>query len=177
MTTLYTQLQDDIRKVVIETLTEFPNPIVIFANEGGTEPATSYCTISILSLEQVGRSQEASQSVTDDDVSITSQAPFEITALISFVGSNAGNMAYSSHGRISNSLLAREAAQSSSIALMRKSSTRRVPYYRETKWVDVFSYNATFFFIGGITDVIPLIKQVVIENVDTSELINIPETI
>lgn len=174
---LYADLKTSCQKIIKDSLRLYPSIQVIHANQGQAEPTGDYCTVSILSIEQVGRATYDNDVSDEDSLIVNSIAPYELNLLVSFIGNTSGDKAYSSHGRVSNSILTKELSQSLNLSVKEKSSVRRIPYLRNTIWADVFSYTVTFNFIAGISDTIPYIKQVIIENKDSGEIITIPETI
>ena len=50
MAGVYTDVRAAIRRSALVALSEFVNPIVIFSNSNGTEPAESYAVINILNI-------------------------------------------------------------------------------------------------------------------------------
>lgn len=174
---LYQDLKDSCQKIIKSSLSQYPTIKVIHANQAQSEPTGDYATVSILSIEQVGRATYDNNKSNADSLLVNSIAPYELTLLVSFIGNTSGDKAFSSHGRVSNSIITKELSQSFNLSVKDKSSVRRVPYLRNTIWVDVFSYTVVFNFIAGTTDSIPYIKQVIIENSDSGEIITIPETI
>jgi len=175
--TLYEDLKEAVQEIVESSLSQYPTIKVIHANQGKAEPTGDYCTVSILAIEQVGRATYDNDVVVGDNIVVNSIAPYELTLLVNFIGNTSGDKAYSSHGRISNSIVTKELSQSLNLSVKNKSSVRRIPYLRNTIWVDVFNYTVTFNFFAGITDSIPYIKQVIMQNADSGEIITIPETI
>lgn len=171
---MYTILEDNVRDIIINSLSEYPATSVIHSNSSGTEPTTSYCTVSKLRVSQKSKAQNSSM---DEDFNSETAVNYEVQATISFIGSNSGNLAFSSHVRLNNTISNREFSQAKKLAVTSKSNVVSVPYLRGTKWVDVFSYDVSFNFIWGVLEEIQPILQVVIENADYSETITIPPQI
>jgi hypothetical protein len=96
---------------------------------------------------------------------------------VSFIGDKAPTLAFSSHVRLGNTTANKEFSQNKNLSVLEKSNVISVPYPRGTKYVDVYSYNVSFYFIWGVTEEVQPILQVIIENSDYSETITIPETI
>lgn len=171
---MYTLLEEDILEIVEQSLSEYPTTPVIYANENGTEPQQSYCAIGKLFTRQL---QTAENSFLDEDSVSQMSVGYEVSCTISFIGEQGGNLAFSSHARMGNTTLNREFSQARNLSLRNKSNVVPIPYFRATKYVDVFSYDVSFHFIWGVTEEIQPILQVIIENSDYSETITIPETI
>lgn len=171
---MYAILKDDIREIVIQSLSEYSTTPVIYSNGNGTEPTTSYCTIGKLTVDQEGISEN---SFLDEDLISQTSVGYSVTCTLSFIGEAAGNLAFSSHVRMGNTITNREYSQHRNLAITNKSNVQTVPYFRGTKYVDVFSYDVSFYFIWGVFEEIQPILQVVIENSDYSETITIPPQI
>ena len=172
--TLYADIKTQIAETIEDSLSEFQNPIVLFANRSASEPPISYCTISRMSLRQTARPQYNGL-----DVGLNTQViiPYEISCSVNFIGSIAGDMAFSSHARLGSFRPNRELSQSYNLSVKNKSLVSPTPYKRDTKWVDVFSYDVTFTMLWGITYEEQPVNQVIIENSDYSEIITIPPEI
>lgn len=171
---MYNILKVSVADVIDHTLSEYPTTPVIYANESGEEPTESYCTIGKLIVNQRDTPEN---SLLDENLISQMSVGYEVSCSVNFIGKNAGTLAFSSHVRMGNTTLNREFSQSRNLSVLHKSTVQVVPYFRSTQYVDVYSYDISFYFIWGVTEEIQPILQVIIENSDYSETITIPETI
>jgi hypothetical protein len=172
---LYDDISRDIRVIIINSLSEYPTTPVNYSHDNGPEPSSTYASLYILSLEQVGRTQSTSRLSTDLDLEF--QSPYNCTAQISFVGNDSTSIAYSSHMRLANAVLNREFSQFRNLSITSKTNIRRIPQKRDTQWVEICSFDITFFFISSFKQTIGAINQVVYEDPITEVEIAIPSTI
>lgn len=174
---VYSDVRASIRKAALAALSEFVNPIVIFSNSNGTEPAESYVVINILNITQSGHHITSTLANEDDELSI--QAQYEIFVQFSFIGSLSGDMAQSSTQRINNNPVALEELKKNKLGLMRKSQIRRAPQKRDTKWVEYHNMDVTFNYTVNTNQLVDVVEGVVLAD-ETSEIpviIKIPESI
>lgn len=171
---MYAILETSVSEVIEQSLSEYPLTPVIFANESGEEPLGSYCTIGKLTVNQRDTPEN---SLLDENLLSQMSVGYEVSCSVNFIGKEAGKLAFSSHVRMGNTTLNREFSQARNLSVLHKSTVQVVPYFRATKYVDVYSYDISFYFIWGVTEEVQPILQVVIENSDYSETITIPETI
>src|SRR3990172_12954859 len=159
--TLYTCVQNSVRNVTLVALSEYPTSPAIFANENGSEPAESYVSISVLSINQVGGHSTSTQTNTDEELSI--RIPYEAFIQFSFVGSNSGDMAHSFNQRIKNNPLVLEECSRNKLGVMRKSQVRRAPQKRDTQWIDNHNIDVTFSYFVNTQQLVDVVEAVVIE--------------
>ena len=177
MAGIYTDVRAAIRRSALAALTEFTNPIVIFSNSNGTEPAESYVVVNILNIEQQGHHSKSTLLNADDE--LVFQVAYEIMCQFSFIGSLSGDMAQSFTQNINNNPLALEELKKQKLGLMRKSQIRRAPQKRDTKWVEYHNMDVTFNYVVITNQLVDVVEGVVIEeNLDeTPTLIKLPESI
>ncbi len=177
MAGIYTDVRAAIRKGALAALTEFTNPIVIFSNSNGSEPAESYVVVNILNIEQQGHHSKSTLLNADDE--LVFQVAYEILVQLSFIGSLSGDMAQSFTQNINNNPLALEELKKQKLGLMRKSQIRRAPQKRDTKWVEYHNMDVTFNYVVITNQLVDVVEGVVIEeNLDeTPTLIKLPESI
>lgn len=171
---MYSVLKDSVFDVIEQSLLEYPDTPVIHSNSNGREPTSSYCTIGKLTVNQKGK---ADNFITGVGLLSQMSVGYEVSCTVSFIGEHAGQIAFSSHSRLGNTIANRELAQRRSLSISNKSSVKSIPYRRDTQYVDVLSYDISFYFIWGVNEEVQQILQVVIENLDTSETITIPPQI
>lgn len=170
---LYSQVESAIRNVVITTLGEFSNPVVIYSHGNGSEPAESYAVISILGITQIGQHVTSSKLDLQNRQSV--QVCYEVLTQISFIGSESGDMSHSFNQRINNNYLVFEDLKRNKLGVMRKSNVRRAPQKRDTKWVVYHNMDVTFSYIAVTQDVVDLIEAVVVEDVTAETIFRVPE--
>lgn len=174
---VYKGVRDAVRNVTLTALSDFVNPVVVFANQDGLEPAESYVTINLLSITQQGHHSTSTLTSVDEKLSI--QACYEALIQFTFVGSMSGDMIHSFTQRINNNPLSLQALRANNLGLMRKSSIRNSPQRRDTRWVDYHNMDVTFNYIVNTDQVIDVVEGVVIAD-ETSEIpviIKLPQSI
>lgn len=170
---LFSDVKDAVRNVTLTALSEFTNPIVIHSYGGGLEPAESYVTINILSIEQQGHHSTSSRL--DTSFKQSTQVAYEALVQVTFIGSKAGDMVQSFTQRINNNYKVFEALTRNKLGVMRKSQVRNTPQKRDTKWVDYYNMDVTFSYIGLTQDVVDIIEAAVVEDVTTDTIFRVPE--
>lgn len=177
MAGIYTDVRAAIRKAALAALTEFTNPIVIFSNSNGSEPAESYVVVNILNIEQQGHHSKSTLLNADDE--LVFQVAYEILVQLSFIGSLSGDMSQSFTQNINNNPLALEELKKNKLGIMRKSQIRRAPQKRDTKWVEYHNMDVTFNYVVITNQLVDVVEGVVIEENldDTPVLIKFPESI
>ena len=177
MAGIYTDVRAAIRRSALAALSEFVNPIVIFSNSNGTEPAESYVVVNILNIEQQGHHSTSTLANTNE--TLTFQVAYEVMVQFSFVGSLSGDMSQSFTQNINNNPLTRLELQRNKLGLMRKSQIRRAPQKRDTKWIEYHNLDVTFNYIVITDQLVDVVEGVVIAD-EASEIpviIKIPESI
>lgn len=172
---LYDTILATSKATVVNSLSEYPNTQVIYQHESGAEPKGSYASVYLLNLEQTGRTSTSSRLNTD--FVYYYETPYEATVQYNFYGKDAPSIAYSSHMRMANSVLNRETSQASNMSIVRKSPVRRIPQKRDTKYVEMCTYDVTYSFISGFTQTLQPIEQVIIEDTIQDVVISIPADI
>lgn len=173
MGTLYTQLEDGIRRVAITALVEYPTVPIIFNNLSGSEPAESYVVVNLLDITQQGH--HVTSSKLDNQNRQAVQVAYEVEVQFSFTGSQSGNMSHSFNQRINNNYLVFEDLKRNKLGVMRKSNVRRAPRLREERWVVYHNMDVTFSYIAVTQDVVDLIEAVVVEDVTAETIFRVPE--
>lgn len=177
MTAIYSTLKTALRSTTLVALNEYPAVTAIFSHQNGNEPAGSYVTISILSIEQQGHHATSTLTNTAEELTIT--VAYEVTVQFSFVGSVSGDMAYSFNQRINNNPLVFQELSKNKLGVLRKSQVRRAPQKRDTQWVEYHNMDVTFSYFINNQQLIDIVEGVVLED-STSEppvIIKIPESI
>lgn len=118
---------------------------IVFSNDNGLEPKNTYCVIQVLNRERFGR-QDSSTFLTRDTSEMFWTDHYTILVQLSFLGKNASNLAWAIDEVIPSSTKYREEFQRNTLGFMNKSSLRRAPQPRETRWVDGYNLDLTFSF-------------------------------
>ena len=135
---------------------------VVFSNEGGVEPAETFCVINILRSQAIGRAFES--TAIDPLVGLVYTQQYEITVRFSFFGSTSGEVSYDFFENINKNRLVRNKFQEHGISPVRKTDVRRVPQLRTTTWVDSFNLDVTFGFNYKSTQLVDWAEQVRIKD-------------
>lgn len=177
MTAIYSTLKTALRNTALVALNEYPTVTAIFSHQNGLEPAGSYVTISILSVEQQGH--HSTSSLTNTVEELTVSVAYEVMVQFSFVGSASGDMAYSFNQRINNNPLVFQELAKNKLGVLRKSTVRRAPQKRDTQWVEYHNMDVTFSYFISNQQIIDVVEGVVLqENLSETPLtIKIPESI
>lgn len=170
---IYSEVRQAIRKGALAALSEYPNTIVKFSNDNGTEPSESYVVVNILNIEQQGHHSTSSQTTTDFKLDV--RVFYEVMVQFSFVGSLSGDMSQSFNQRINNPSF-REALTKNHLGYMRKSQVRRAPQKRDTKWVEYHNLDVTFNYIVNTSEVIDWVESVIVDSEQTG-VFTVPEGI
>lgn len=177
---IYSEVRSALRKGTARVLSEyFPTTDlqdqgIIFSHISGSEPVIPYVVIQIISTNQIGKTSYS--TLTDEDENLTIITQYEITAQFSFCGSKAGDMAYDFNSAINNNVVMWEAFQKNSLAPLRKSTLRRLPIRRDTKWIEYQNLDVTFSYAVKTTQKVDVVERISVLGLGTTpeERIYIP---
>ena len=170
---LFSDVKDAVYNVTLAALSEFTNPVVIHSYGNGLEPAESFVTINVLSIEQQGHHSTSSRL--DTSFKQSTQVAYEAMVQVTFVGSKAGDMAQSFTQRINNNYKVLESLTRNKLGVMRKSQVRNTPQKRDTKWVDYHNIDVTFSYIGLTQDTVDVVEATVVQNLSADTIFRVPE--
>lgn len=170
---LFSDVKDAVYNVTLAALSEFTNPVVIHSYGNGLEPAESFVTINVLSIEQQGHHSTSSRL--DTSFKQSTQVAYEALVQVTFIGSKAGDMAQSFTQRINNNYKVFEALTRNKLGVMRKTSLRNSPRKRDTKYVDYYNIDVTFSYIGLTQDVVDIVEAAVVQDVTANTIFRVPE--
>lgn len=181
---IYSQVRQALRLGTLVVLNDyFPstdakNKGIIYSHTSGTEPTTPYVVIQIVKVDQQGRTSY-STFAGEVDEKLTIVNHYKITAQFSFVGTLAGDMAYDFYNAVNNNVVMWEAFQKYNLAPVEKSTLRRVPALRETKWIEYENLDVVFTYAVKTTQSVDIIEHIRLtyaddENPDTEETLYIP---
>lgn len=169
---IYSDVRKAIRKGSLIALSDFPTAPVIFSHESGSEPAESYVVINILNIEQQGHHSTSSQLRSNFETNV--RVVYEVQVQFSFIGSLSGDMSQAFVQRLNNNPLSLQAWTKNNLGFMRKSSIRRAPQKRDTKWVEYQNLDATFNYIVNTTEVSDWVESVIVDSEQTG-VFTVPE--
>jgi hypothetical protein len=169
---VYTDVRTGLRNIAVAALSEFTSPQVIFSNSSGTEPSGSYVVVNILAIEQIGHRSNSSKL--DSLGRLSTMVSYEVQAQYSFIGSASGDMAQSFTQRINNNQTSLNAQTANNLRVMRKSSLRRAPQLRDTKWVEYHNIDVTFSYNVVTQEAVDEIDVVIIQNQATNYTFTVP---
>lgn len=161
---LFTKIEDSAIAAGVAALSDsFPDSLVILAHQNGTEPSSSYAVVNIINIPQQGRSNTS--TLADKNEQLHLQSVYGVLVQYSFLGSEAGNMAHHFSNRISNNPVVQEELQKVNLSYMRKSTIRRIPEKRETRWVEKFNIDITFSYRINTNQQIEIVESAILEDV------------
>jgi hypothetical protein len=170
---IYSDVEDALRLGTLKILEEeFPDTLVIFSHMNGAEPADPYVSIQLVTTEQIGRTQYSTFADEQENLHILVQ--YEVVAQFSFIGSTAGDMAFTFNQAVSNNVVMWEAFQKNNLAPLRKSVVRRVPVKRETNWVEYHNIDVTFSYAVKTVQPVDVVERVSFVDINTGETFVIP---
>lgn len=153
----------------LEALTQagYLSSPVIFSHQNAPEPSAPYCVINPLLINQIGRTEISTFTDdgywiedTDGDISYSGnnlyqaeqfrnlyyKTTYEVQVQFTFAGSNAEDLAFYFHNAVCNNRTISSIYRKNGLSPMRKSSLRRSPQRRDTKWVDYWNVDVTFLY-------------------------------
>lgn len=176
---IYSQVRQALRKTAFVALDEYYDNLttapIIFSHNNGSEPAESYVVINIVDLSPIGR--QTTSSLTDSEEQLTIISNYEVRAQFTFAGSLSGDMAHSFEQRIGSNPLVHQEARRNKLGFMRKSSIRRAPQKRETKWIEFQNLDVTFSYAVVTQQAIDVIEAVILQDAISGDIFTVPEGI
>lgn len=160
--TIYSELETAIRNVALVANATYPNMQLNFSHSNGTEPVGSYASINILDVQQIGHRSSSTLTTSSKDLEIF--VAYEVMVQFSFFGSLAGEAAHSFTQRINNNPLVFEELSKQKLGVLRKTTLRRNPQKRDTKWVEAFNMDVTFSYIVKTKQLVEYVGAVVVQD-------------
>ena len=118
---------------------------VVFSDENGLEPQSTYCIVNILDRQRYGRTSE-STFLTADESEMWRTEFFKICLRLSFLGESADSIAWDFDDSVPASRSFLEEFQKRNLGYIQKSKLRRVPQPRETKWMPMWNVDIDLSF-------------------------------
>ncbi len=177
---VYSDVRKSIRDLCVQALLEFfptkaaQDKGIIFSHTSGSEPSTSYVAINIMSLEQKGHAVQ-SRRHNVDDITMSYQTVYEASVQFTFVGSNAGDMVQEFSQQINNNPILIDLYKRYNIGVMRKSTIRRTPQQRDTKYIEYISQDVVFSYRVVSKQSVDYIESVVLEDQRADKIFAVPE--
>lgn len=170
---IYSDVQSGLYNVVTKSLSyEYPTLPIIFAYQNGTEPSSTYATLNLLQLRQVGRGTISTLANTDETIDFG--VVYEGDVQVSFYGSESGDAINSFIHNINNNPLVLEEIKVNNLGFMRKSQIRNNPQKRSTGWVDSFNMTITINYIVSTNEAVDVVEHVIFEIQDDGQQIVVP---
>lgn len=174
---IYSQVEDALRNTAFSTLTEFytdkETAPIVFSHSNAPEPFQSYVVINIVDLASVGR--QSTSTLVDDEENLLITNNYEVRAQFTFAGSMSANMAHHFYQRIGSNPLVHQEARRNKLGFMRKSSIRRAPQKRDTKWIEFQNVDVTFSYSVRTIQPIEVIEAVVLQEAISGDTFIVPE--
>lgn len=174
---IYSSVRNAVRLGTVEALNQsgYTNVPVIYSHQNGAEPSAAYVVIQIVSLAQIGSSQE--DTLTDEsspERKITYKSYYEGTIQFTFAGSAAPDMAHEFLNAIPGNIVVRESYQRNNLAPIRKSTLRRAPQKRDTGWVEFINLDVTFSYAVKTTQTVDWVEHITLLDDFSGDVITIP---
>lgn len=169
---IYSDLRTAIRSVALVANSEYPTMQINFSHQSGTEPVASYASINILDVQQIGH--HSTPALTRENKILDIRVVYEVMVQFSFFGSSAGDAAHSFTQRINNNPLVFEELSKQKLGVMRKTTLRRNPQKRDTKWVEAFNMDITFSYIVNTPQEVDVVEVVILQDEYSGDVFTVP---
>jgi len=169
---IYSQLRPAIREVALVAGSDFPSMLYIYSHMNGSEPVASYASINILDVQQIGH--HSTPALTRENKILDIRVVYEVMVQFSFFGSSAGDAAHSFTQRINNNPLVFEELSKQKLGIMRKTTLRRNPQKRDTKWVEAFNMDITFSYIVNTPQEVDVVEVVILQDEYSGDIFTVP---
>lgn len=169
---IYSTLRAAIRSVALVANSEYPTMQINYSHSNGTEPVDSYASINILDVQQIGH--HSTPALTRENEILDIRVVYEVMVQFSFFGSLAGDAAHSFTQRINNNPLVFEELSKQKLGVMRKTTLRRNPQKRDTKWVEAFNMDITFSYIVNTPQLVDVVEIVILQDELSGDIFTVP---
>lgn len=181
----------------VEALTQsgYPSSPVIFSHQNSPEPSIPYCVINPLIINQIGRTEIS--TLTDDGYwvedmdgeinysggqvfqaeqfkSLYYKTTYETQIQFTFAGSNAEDLAFYFHNAVCNNRTIAFVYRKNGLSPMRKSTLRRSPQKRDTKWVDFWNVDVTFLYAVVTKQDVDWVEHISVKDSDSDVVVYYP---
>ena len=173
---VYSDVRAGVRHGVWSALSDyFPDEAtapIIFSNLNGSEPDESYVAISILGIEQKGRTFVSTLAQVSDDT-LTIQGDYEVRLQLGFCGSLSGELSQACHHIISSPVVGAE-FRVNKLGFLRKTPIRRAPQKRDTSWIEYHNFDLALSYTVSSQQLTEIIEHVPFENSFSGDEIIVP---
>lgn len=169
---IYSTLRPALRNIALFANSEYPTMPIIYSHSNGTEPAETYVSINILDIQQIGH--HSTPALTTANEVLDTRVFYEVMVQFSFFGSLAGDASHSFTQRINNNPLIFEQLNRNKLGIMRKSTLRRAPQKRDTKWVEAFNFDVTFNYIINTAQEVDVVEVVILQDEYSGDVFTVP---
>ena len=140
-------LEDSLYDSFKDVLTSigYPEMEVVFSHQNGLEPTKSYCVITILERQRYGRVQESTYLAADSSEMWYTNF-YKLYFQVSFIGDRSPDVAFDFDDAVGSSRVCIEAFQKRNLGYIDKSTLRRMPQPRESKWVESWNVDLNYSF-------------------------------
>jgi len=131
-------------KDILDTI-GYTDTKVIYSDQNGLEPDNTYGVVNILNISQVGFRDESTLIYAQPD-NLEFVTHHTISTQISFVGTEAGSVAYDFRQNMVNNRRCFEILMRSNFGIASRGDVRRIPQKRESAWVEAYNMDIDFTF-------------------------------
>jgi len=112
------------------------NVPIVFANESGMEPESTYCIIDVLGFEQTGLVYESTFVSPAKYDQLWSVTQYKLKTQFTFLGDQSEDYGWEFRHHVVNNRVCTEALQRKNLSIAYRSDLRNSPQPRETRWMD-----------------------------------------
>lgn len=194
---IISDLKTSTRLGTLEALTQagYATSQVIFSHQNAPEPSIPYCLINPLVINQIGRTEIS--TLTDDgswvedldghidysgnevyqavgSKSLYYKTTYEAQIQFTFAGSSAEDLAFYFHNAVCNNRTISFVYRKNGLSPMRKSTLRRSPQKRDTRWVDFWNVDVTFLYTVVTRQDVDWVEHISVKDSDTGVVVHYP---
>lgn len=194
---IISDLKTSTRLGTLEALTQvgYATSPVIFSHQNAPEPSIPYCLINPLVINQIGRTEIS--TLTDDgswvedwdghidysgnevyqavgSKSLYYKTTYEAQIQFTFAGSSAEDLAFYFHNAVCNNRTISFVYRKNGLSPMRKSTLRRSPQKRDTKWVDFWNVDVTFLYTVVTKQDVDWVEHISVKDSDSDVVVYYP---
>lgn len=118
----------------------------IIAYEDGLEPEGTYCVIDVLDVDQVGKTNKATFLKSRTEEVLETMSHYSGLVQISVIGKESPMVASALHHHLTNNQVGKDVLDRNGLGVLRKSSLRKIPQQRESRWVNSFNMDLNVSF-------------------------------
>lgn len=194
---IISDLKTATRLGTLEALTQagYATSPVIFSHQNAPEPSIPYCLINPLIINQIGRTEIS--TLTDDgswvedldghidysgnevyqavgSKSLYYKTTYEAQIQFTFAGSSAEDLAFYFHNAVCNNRTISFVYRKNGLSPMRKSTLRRSPQKRDTRWVDFWNVDVTFLYTVVTKQDVDWVEHISVKDSDSDVVVYYP---